>query len=103
MNHGLTRRPLGRHIPVTQIINLRYDTRRLLVGQCARPPQCSAELHSAVSQICNLRRVGPSKALRKCLRTAEYNSAIRQTTSLRYSGLAPPVSDFELRDFQAYD
>src|SRR6266511_225009 len=44
----------------------------------------SAELHSAVSQICNLRRARGSNPPRQAERFAEYNSAIRQMENLRY-------------------
>ena len=46
----------------------------------------SAELNSAVSQICNLRRRRLAKALRNGERSAECNSAIRQIENLRYFG-----------------
>ena len=44
----------------------------------------SAELHSAVSQICNLRAVGKFRGYLSWLRSAECNSAIRQIENLRY-------------------
>ena len=44
----------------------------------------SAELHSAVSQIFNLRRVKKIGGLRVGWRSAECNSAIRQIENLRY-------------------
>ena len=46
--------------------------------------RCSAELHSAVSQIFNLRRVEKRGGCRAVGRSAEYNSAIRQIKNLRY-------------------
>jgi 4-hydroxy-3-methylbut-2-en-1-yl diphosphate synthase IspG/GcpE len=49
----------------------------------------SAELHSAVSQICNLRRWRNTKAVRAAGRFAECNSAIRQIKNLRYEVLVP--------------
>ena len=45
----------------------------------------SAELHSAVSQVCNLRAVEVTRALLKFQRPAECNSAIQQIENLRYS------------------
>src|SRR6266487_2611798 len=48
----------------------------------------SAELHSAVSQICNLRRSRNPKAVGKIARLAECNSAIQQIENLRYNGFA---------------
>src|ERR671922_251741 len=45
----------------------------------------SAELHSAVSQICNLRRSPSSEAPGNVERIAECNSAIQQIENLRYS------------------
>ena len=44
----------------------------------------SAELHSAVSQVCNLRGVEVTRALLKFQRLAEYNSAVQQIEDLRY-------------------
>jgi len=44
----------------------------------------SAELHSAVSQICNLRRLEKLGGCRAVGRFAECNSAIRQIKNLRY-------------------
>ena len=44
----------------------------------------SADLQSAVSQICNLRSVGRFGALRSLPRPAECNSAIQQIENLRY-------------------
>jgi len=44
----------------------------------------SAELHSAVSQVCNLRGVEVTRALLKFQRPAECNSAIQQIENLRY-------------------
>jgi hypothetical protein len=49
----------------------------------------SAELHSAVSQICNLRAVGYSKAFWLIQRPADCKSAKRQSATLRYEGGAP--------------
>ena len=45
----------------------------------------SAELHSAVSQVCNLRGVEVTRAFLKFQRPAECNSAIQQVANLRYS------------------
>jgi hypothetical protein len=45
---------------------------------------CSAELHSAVSQICNLRSRWLAKANWNIRRAAECNSAIQQIKNLRY-------------------
>ncbi len=53
--------------------------------------QRSAELHSAVSQNCILQRSAEGEALRAFERLAEWNSAIRQTTSLRYDVGACPI------------
>jgi hypothetical protein len=50
----------------------------------------SAELHSAVSQICNLRRAGTSQRVRLLQHPAEYNSAIQQIENLRYFGGGSP-------------
>ncbi len=49
---------------------------------CGQPR--SAELHSAVAQICNLRRARSSNPPRQVERFAEYNSAIQQMENLRY-------------------
>ena len=46
--------------------------------------RCSAELHSAVSQIFNLRPVEMRGGCRAVGRSAECNSAIRQIKNLRY-------------------
>src|ERR1051326_8788549 len=48
----------------------------------------SAELQSAVSQICNLRRVGTGRRVARIRPSAEYNSAIRQIENLRYDVLS---------------
>ena len=50
----------------------------------------SAELHSAVSQICNLRRVRKGQRVGLVRHSAESNSAIRQIENLRYSGVFSP-------------
>ena len=50
----------------------------------------SAELHSAVSQICNLRRIGRGQRVGPVRHAAEYNSAIRQIENLRYFGGGSP-------------
>ena len=44
----------------------------------------SAELHSAVSQVCNLLGVEVTRAFLKFQRPAECNSAIQQIKNLRY-------------------
>jgi len=44
----------------------------------------SAELHSAVSQVCNLRGVEDSNALPSTQSPAEYNSATLRFNNLRY-------------------
>src|SRR5262245_26849644 len=44
----------------------------------------SAELHSAVSQICNLQRADQSGTSGRIQRSAECNSAIQQIENLRY-------------------
>ena len=46
--------------------------------------KCSAELHSAVSQISNLRGVRRFGARRNFTRPADYKSAIQQIENLRY-------------------
>ena len=43
----------------------------------------SAELHSAVSQICNLRRIATGQRLGPVRHSAEYNSAIRQIKNIK--------------------
>jgi len=45
---------------------------------------CSAELHSAVSPICNRQRGGGSSRTEACRRLAGCNPAIRQISNLRY-------------------
>ena len=50
----------------------------------------SAELHSAVWQICNLRRVGTGQRVGQARHSAEYNSAIQQIENLRYFGGGSP-------------
>ena len=45
----------------------------------------SAELHSAVSQVCNLRGVEVTRAFLKFQRPADCKSAIQQVANLRYS------------------
>lgn len=58
---------------------------RISEGQARRRARRrSAELHSAVSQICNLRSVDIAGAVGVFGRPAEYNSAIRQIENLRY-------------------
>ena len=47
-------------------------------------PRRSAELHSAVSQVCNLLGVEVTRAFLKFQRPAECNSAIQQIEDLRY-------------------
>ncbi len=44
----------------------------------------SAELHSAVSQICNLRQLGTGQRVGPFQHAAEFNSAIPQIENLRY-------------------
>jgi len=57
-----------------------------------------AELHSAVSQICNLRRCWNAQAVRVAGRFAECNSAIRQIKNLRYAAVVTTSSrTFDLR------
>ena len=56
----------------------------------------SAELHSAVSQICNLRRVGRGKSVGLLRHLAECNSAIQQIENLRYSrGVSPRQKELD--------
>ena len=52
--------------------------------------KCSAELHSAVSQIFDLRFVRKLGEVGNAARLAECNSAIRQITNLRYVADADP-------------
>jgi hypothetical protein len=52
-------------------------------------PRRSAELHSAVSQICNLLRAGRKLTPRFVQHPAECNSAIQQIENLRYNCLGP--------------
>ena len=47
-------------------------------------PRRSAELHSAVSQVCNLLGVEVTRAFLKFHRPAACNSAIQQIEDLRY-------------------
>jgi hypothetical protein len=56
----------------------------LPLGICLAPHR-SAELYSAVSQSCTLPNVGKLRRVGPILRSAEYNSAIRQIENLRYS------------------
>ncbi|HEX9047414.1 MAG TPA: hypothetical protein VF988_10340 [Verrucomicrobiae bacterium] len=84
---------------IQQIENLRYGAvrERAAIIRCRRRGAAegrSAELHSAVSQICNLRAVAEPEGLAKrescpsCERFAEYNSAIQQIKNLRYLEMA---------------
>ena len=66
---------------------------------CSYPPGAredgsarSAELHSAVSQIWNLRRVGKPNPAGVFARLAECNSAIRQIENLRYEEVPSALS-----------
>src|SRR6185369_6731138 len=54
----------------------------------------SAELHSAVSQICNLQRARRFESPRACERLAECNSAIQQIENLRYGFWLVPPKNF---------
>jgi hypothetical protein len=47
-------------------------------------------LHSAVSQICNLRRIATGQRLGPIRDSAEYNSATRQIENLRYEARYRP-------------
>ena len=53
------------------------------IGEAART-NCSAELHSAVSQISNLRRAKNWEPLRRLERPADCKSAVQQVKNLRY-------------------
>src|ERR1041385_6370516 len=52
----------------------------------------SADLQSAVSQVCNLRIVGKIPSLGSDRRLADYKSAIRQIENLRYGKQIPAAS-----------
>jgi hypothetical protein len=68
---------------IRQIENLRCENGS--PRQALLRPRCrSAELHSAISQICNLQRARRFGNSRVCGRFAECNSAIRQIENLRY-------------------
>ncbi len=54
----------------------------------SEPGHANADLQSAVSQACSLRVFASADALGNAGRSADYKSAIQQTTSLRYSGIA---------------
>ncbi|HEX9046259.1 MAG TPA: hypothetical protein VF988_04475, partial [Verrucomicrobiae bacterium] len=80
---------------IQQIKNLRYGAvreREAITHLQTRGAAegCSAELYSAVSQICNLRGVAePGRSAEhegppNCERPAECNSAIQQIKNLRY-------------------
>ena len=57
-------------------------------------PNCSAELHSAVPQVCNLRSVGVKGAPSVFQRPADCESATQQIKNLRYSRAMPaPASN----------
>ena len=66
------------------------DRRKQSVARRSKSPaRCavrnrSAELYSAVSQICNLRSVETDRRARVTERSAECNSAIQQIENLRY-------------------
>src|SRR6266540_1521518 len=65
---------------------------------------CSAELHSAVSQIFNLQRVGRFQRSWRNSRPAECNSAIQQIENLRYENVrydADGLSCHALLHFQS--
>jgi hypothetical protein len=88
---------------IQQIENLRYDA--VSASRAGQPSAVcvfvrdsgflrrghatrSAELHSAVSQICNLRGVGTARRVARVRPSAEYNSAIQQIENLRYDVLS---------------
>ncbi|HEX9045734.1 MAG TPA: hypothetical protein VF988_01795, partial [Verrucomicrobiae bacterium] len=56
----------------------------------------SAELHSAVSQICNLQRVNEYGSALNCEGPAECNSAIQQIKNLRYGRMQFYATAFRL-------
>jgi len=58
----------------------------------SEPARRSADLQSAVSQVCNLQAFPEADSLGNAGRSADYKSAIRQTASLRYDALAPNTS-----------
>gem|GEM_PF-5590928 len=55
------------------------------VRRSGTPQPCSAELHSAVSQICNLLTARRFGACRDFGRAADCKSAIQQIENLRYA------------------
>ena len=62
-------------------------------GEATWPRQRrSADLQSAVSQVCNLLAAFPSNVIESAGGSADYKSAIQQIANLRYAAACPAVS-----------
>src|SRR5437667_2107163 len=77
------------------------STAALSPGRVCRVAEaCSADLKSAVSQVCNLRIVGKIGRLGSDRRPADYKSAIRQIENLRYAKHIPRLPDVHLASME---
>jgi len=65
-------------------IQIKPEARGAKKGNARAGQRCSAELHSAVSRICNPRRLEKIGSRRVAGRFAGCNPAIRQIKNLRY-------------------
>jgi len=76
--------PIASHVPVTHTLRPSYGARTAQVSVYRVADARSADLKSAVSQVCNLRIVGKIGRLGSDRCSADYKSAIRQIENLRY-------------------